>query len=268
MSGVGIYQNAIHIEDHAAHVGITLIGIIHGPVVHCRCRWHSGNLTSDLKQINYNSAMNVILFDIDGTLMLTDRAGQRAMEQVVPAGSGSRQASGDVGYAGRTDRSIVADHLRRLGLEDTDENFLQYTQQFLQRLPDSLAAREGFVLPGVIETLERLSACASTYLGLLTGNLRQAAKMKLSHFQLDVFFQATGDFVGGFGDEHHDRDDVARVALAEARRHFVEELDPQDVWIVGDTPRMYSALEPSEPMCWRFRRGAIPKRNSRTPSPI
>lgn len=181
--------------------------------------------------------MNVILFDIDGTLMLTDRAGQRAMEQVVPAGSGSRQASGDVGYAGRTDRSIVADHLRRLGLEDTDENFLQYTQQFLQRLPDSLAAREGYVLPGVIETLERLSACASTYLGLLTGNIRQAAKMKLSHFQLDVFFQATGDFVGGFGDEHHDRDDVARVALAAARRHFVEELDPQDVWIVGDTPK-------------------------------
>jgi phosphoglycolate phosphatase len=182
--------------------------------------------------------MNVILFDIDGTLMLTDRAGQKAMEQVVPAGAETRKASGEVDYAGRTDRSIVADHLRRLELEDTVENFFRYTQDFLQRLPASLADRDGFVLPGVIETLERLAACSSIYLGLLTGNLRQAARMKLAHYDLDKYFclDSGGDFVGGFGDEHHDRDDVARMAFAAACTHFHSELDPTDVWIVGDTP--------------------------------
>ena len=178
----------------------------------------------------------VILFDIDGTLILTDSAGQHAMEQVEPQGAQPRRAA-RVHYAGRTDRSIVADHLDRLGLEDTEENFRSYTQVFLQRLPDSLAARNGFILPGVEQTLRRLHDAEGVSLGLLTGNMRLAAEMKLSHFGLQQFFMETGTFVGGFGDRHHDRDDVARDALAAARQHFRSELQPEEVWIVGDTPR-------------------------------
>ncbi len=192
--------------------------------------------------------MRVFLFDIDGTLIVTDRAGQHAMEATMaPRGTApsvgradSQDAAGAVGpihYAGRTDRSIVADHLRRFGLEDTQENFVRYAEAFLGRLPDSLAARQGSVLPGVIETLERLAGLPNTCLGLLTGNLRRAARIKLSHFGLDRFFYEEGEPVGGFGDNHHDRDDVARQALEDVRNRVRSDIRPEQIWVVGDTPR-------------------------------
>lgn len=192
--------------------------------------------------------MRIFLFDIDGTLILTDKAGQHAMEASMVAG-GDAKGNGQVNsanharpldpidYAGRTDRSIVADHLRRYGLEDTHENFLRYAEGFLRRLPASLSARRGQVLPGVIQTLERLQQLPETCLGLLTGNLRRAARIKLSHFRLDHYFYLGGEPLGGFGDDHYDRDDVARQALVDVRSRVRNDIDPEQIWIVGDTPR-------------------------------
>ena len=68
-------------------------------------------------------------------------------------------------------------------------------------------------------------------LGLLTGNVRSGARHKLSHHGLWDYFAC-----GGFGDEHYERDDVARSALAEVRAHLGRDLDPRDVWVIGDTP--------------------------------
>ncbi len=180
--------------------------------------------------------MIVVLFDIDGTLLLTDRAGQESMEQIRMPEARPKQTS-TIQYAGRTDRSIVADHLQRLGLEDTEENFRKFQLQFLQRLPHSLATRDGFVLPGVIDTLDRLSANATVRLGLLTGNMREAAEMKLCHFGLDPYFRYDRQFVGGFGDRFHERDDVAREALEDVRTKFDPHVDLKHIWVVGDTPR-------------------------------
>ncbi len=181
--------------------------------------------------------MRIILFDIDGTLILTDRAGQHALEDTMTTSTGTARPRGEFDFAGRTDRSIVADHLQHYGLADTTENFNRFSEDFLSRLPGSLAARQGFVLPGVLESLRRLDGRPDIHVGLLTGNLRRAARIKLAYFGLDSFFYSDGEPIGGFGDEHYDRDDVARHALNDIHQRFEDDIDPQQIWIVGDTPR-------------------------------
>ncbi len=195
--------------------------------------------------------MPVILFDIDGTLILTGRAGQFAMQKVasreptpvVTEAESIREPlqatriPSEISFAGRTDRSIIADYFRRLGIEPSPECWGRFTRNFLNELPDELKRRSGVVLPGVRETLELLAAAPQVQLGLLTGNLRTAARMKLSHYGLEGYFYADGIAMGGFGDEHLDRDDVARDALQDVRTRLHQSVSPDDIWIVGDTPR-------------------------------
>jgi phosphoglycolate phosphatase-like HAD superfamily hydrolase len=89
----------------------------------------------------------------------------------------------------------------------------------------------GRILPGIAALLSHLSEQPEVQLGLLTGNFREGAALKLRHFAIEHHFH-----FGGFGDEHHDRDDVAREALADANRHLRRKVDPGRVWVLGDTP--------------------------------
>ena len=69
------------------------------------------------------------------------------------------------------------------------------------------------------------------HLGLLTGNVERGARIKLAHFGLWDLFS-----FGGYGDNHFERDDVARTALAQAERHVGRSVPPDQVWVIGDTP--------------------------------
>src|SRR5262249_17665330 len=71
----------------------------------------------------------------------------------------------------------------------------------------------------------------NVWLGLLTGNVREGARIKLNHFELFHYFRC-----GGFGDEHFERDDVARDALREVQGLLSRPIDLSCVWVVGDTP--------------------------------
>ncbi len=179
----------------------------------------------------------IFLFDIDGTLILTGGAGQEAMGHIASNNVVDKPWSSQIAFAGRTDRSIVSDFFRLYNIEETPENFANFCDRFLQALEDYLPKRTGEVLPGVVETLECLYRQQQVNLGLLTGNLRRAAKLKLDHYRLARFFYHEEEALGGFGDRQHERDDVAREALVEIRERISADVDPQDVWIIGDTPR-------------------------------
>lgn len=190
--------------------------------------------------------MTVVLFDIDGTLVLTGRAGQYAMHTIaaedafVPVDDAAAlpgpPPNSEISFAGRTDRSIIQEFLRRRGLDDSESQQAEFRRRFLNELPQQLRQRQGVVLPGVVATLERLSFLSPQRLGLLTGNLRRAARMKLSHYGLDKHFYGAGEALGAFGDDHIDRDDVARDALRDVRRRLGDGVREDDIWIVGDTP--------------------------------
>jgi phosphoglycolate phosphatase-like HAD superfamily hydrolase len=88
-------------------------------------------------------------------------------------------------------------------------------------------------LPGILELMQHLSKRADIVLGLLTGNFRCGAQLKLRHYGLESFFEWEW---GGFGDDALDRDDVARAVAAELDQQFPESIDYDRVWVIGDTP--------------------------------
>ena len=176
--------------------------------------------------------MQIWLFDIDGTLVETGGAGHRAMIETMSVEFGTSGNSPSVPFSGRTDRSITADLMAVHAIKDTEENVQRFQRSYLDRLPGSLRRHSGRVLPGVSQWLLVISQHPLAQLGLLTGNLAEAARHKLEYYQLWDFFP-----FGGFGDCHIDRDDVAVAALAAAEAHLQRPVDQCEVWVVGDTPR-------------------------------
>jgi phosphoglycolate phosphatase-like HAD superfamily hydrolase len=183
------------------------------------------------ESVQYNAGMPIILFDIDGTLVRTGGAGKAAMESALVAAFGVAELRDEVAYSGRTDTAITRDLLRVHGIDATPANQQTLRDAYLAQLPGSLALKGGTVCPGVPELLAAVAGQPGVVLGLLTGNVRTGARTKLDHFGLWDFFAC-----GGFGDEHFDRDDVARSALASAQAHTGRDVDPADVWVIGDTP--------------------------------
>lgn len=175
--------------------------------------------------------MLVLLFDIDGTLIRSGGAGKFAMETALCQTFNVTTFHDRVPYSGRTDVAISHDLLVAHEVEPTPENRTKLIEAYLSRLPSSLEERGGGICPGIEAILEAVRTRDDVSLGLLTGNVRRGAERKLSYFGLWDYFA-----FGGFGDDHTDRDDVARCALEAAKGHLNREIDPASVWVIGDTP--------------------------------
>jgi phosphoglycolate phosphatase-like HAD superfamily hydrolase len=174
--------------------------------------------------------MRVLLFDIDGTLIHTGGAGGAALLHAF-ASLFQIPTPRDVPFSGRTDRAIGRDLFTLHEIADSAENWTRLSQEYLVQLPVYLPRRTGRVLPGVSELLDRLAQERETALGLLTGNLRDGARLKLEHYRLYHHFA-----FGGYGDEHEDRNHVAESALSAARRHLNGRAHADGLWVIGDTP--------------------------------
>ena len=172
----------------------------------------------------------VIFFDIDGTLLNSGGAGQRAMEAAITSSLGIDLPFDGILTAGRTDRGIVQEIFERHQVEDTQENRDQFRDGYLQWLPRSLRDSPGLLLPGVESLLNELESAEDLLLSLLTGNYRAGADIKLRHYDLESRFTA-----GGFGDDEPHRDDVARAAL-ESVQGLLPGIKETDTMVIGDTP--------------------------------
>lgn len=138
----------------------------------------------------------------------------------------------NVPYSGRTDVAIGNELLQTHGIEPTGERLARLQQSYLQRLPAALAATKGRILPGVLTLLDSLKQSSEpSLIGLLTGNIRRGASVKLGHFGIDHYFP-----FGGFGDGLLTRDEVARAAWTEAQQHHTDSLSIERTWVIGDTP--------------------------------
>ena len=185
----------------------------------------------------------LVLFDIDGTLVLTGGAGLRAMnrafEEIVGAPTGltaanRSEALNGVPVAGRTDWIIVKDSLARVGRELDDDLLRRLRERYVKHLGHEITQRgKGFngTLPGVPALLEALQAREDAFLGLLTGNFKDGARIKLERFDLWRYFRC-----GAFGDDSPDRNALVPVALERAAACGMAPLEPADVLVVGDTP--------------------------------
>lgn len=176
---------------------------------------------------------NLLLFDIDGTLVLTGRAGLRAMVRTFRELFGHENPFGEVSMAGRTDTFLLSHALTRAGVADDEDTHRRFRILYLRLLAEEIGkpgtGRKG-VMPGVAPLLERLEAQGESHLALLTGNYRDAAEIKLAHFDLWRFFSW-----GVFGDESPDRNALAELARARAPQH-VAGAAVTEIVVVGDTP--------------------------------
>lgn len=178
--------------------------------------------------------VTLVLFDIDGTLIQTGRAGVRGMNRAFEELHGVPDALTSVTVAGRTDRAIVTEVLTTLGHPADDDTIVRLRDRYCQHLPAALqdpASRPMGVLPGVHTMLEQLEQRADVVVGLLTGNFVMGAELKLGHFDLWRRFA-----FGAFGDHHTNRRDLVPQAIAAAARAGHPAFTPDRVVVIGDTP--------------------------------
>ena len=176
--------------------------------------------------------MAVILFDIDGTLIRTVGAGKAAMQSALRRTFALTELSDRVPFSGRTDPAIMRDLLTEHDVAVSPQHVEQLAEAYLANLPAALEQHGGEVCAGVRELLDALERDGRHAVGLLTGNMKRGAERKLGYFDLWKRFPRGG----GFGDVHLERDDVARDAVITLSESLGRELDPAEVWVVGDTP--------------------------------
>lgn len=174
----------------------------------------------------------LILWDIDGTLIVSHGAGVRAMERAFNQHFGLPGDLSKIEWAGRTDTWITGEVLRHNGIPPTAKNCHDYLETYLELLPGELRdGPQGRVLPGVLELLETLHHRVDIAQGLLTGNLRRGAEFKLTHYKVWHYFE-----FGAFGDDSPRRNDLGPHALRRAHERHRHEFAPHDTFIIGDTP--------------------------------
>jgi phosphoglycolate phosphatase len=176
-----------------------------------------------------------VLFDIDGTLVLTGRAGVRGMNLAFSRLHGREGALDAVPIAGRTDRAIVIDAMRAIGVEPTEDAIDALRDSYIELLAVEIQrpapGHPSLVLPGVTALLDALDRETSVVSALLTGNFRRGAAIKLTHFDLWQRFE-----FGAFGDDHVDRRALVPIAVERARAAGTAVPPPEGIVIIGDTP--------------------------------
>ncbi len=179
----------------------------------------------------YIPGMRVCFFDIDGTLVATGGAGQKAFATTFRELFGVDELAGDISFAGRSDRAIAGDLFRVHGVAASDETWQHFRETYLRELKVQLPQCVGRVLPGVGALIAELKSTGHIGVGLLTGNIADGAAAKLSHYKLWEEFA-----YGGYGDHHHERSDIARAALAAAEHHHGTTADDASrIAVIGDT---------------------------------
>jgi phosphoglycolate phosphatase-like HAD superfamily hydrolase len=185
------------------------------------------------------SRPTVLLFDIDGTLVTTGGAGRRALELAFGRLHGREDALRHFPLDGMTDRSIVREGLRHLGVECTAGAIDGVLGLYVRCLEEAVAAvPDGRyrVHPGM-EAAILAAHQRGMAVGLGTGNIREGARVKLERVGLFRHFA-----FGGFGDDHELRPELIRAgALRGARALGHAALEAVRVVVIGDTPKDVAA---------------------------
>jgi phosphoglycolate phosphatase len=182
--------------------------------------------------------MRILLWDIDGTLIRSTKAGGYKLYTipVLEEIFGTSGRLGDMHVSGMTDLQIVFEALNDSGI--SQEEILARAEVLVARLTEEARRVTGNgakffeLLPGVRETLEALAAHPRYESALVTGNIKPMAELKMELVGLDHFFTLPG----AFGDESHNRRDLPARAAERIRKHLQMDLTPEQFIVIGDTP--------------------------------
>ncbi|MDB6021995.1 MAG: haloacid dehalogenase [Pedosphaera sp.] len=176
--------------------------------------------------------IRLVLFDIDGTLLHTNAVGISAFAKTLEMQFNVRNGTDGLKFAGRTDSGLVREIFLKHNIEPSKNNFGLFFDCYADWLAHLLAESGGEICPGAPALIAGLQSLSKPpLLGLLTGNIRLGAEIKLRHFDLwDIF--ATG----AFADDHEERNGIAAIAHQRGARMLGENLRGDQTLVIGDTP--------------------------------
>jgi phosphoglycolate phosphatase len=177
--------------------------------------------------------IKAILFDIDGTLLVTGGAGAVAWQRAFLELHGVEANIEEHTHAGMTDPEIAEIVFREvIGRDGSAEERAEAIAGYLSHLQDAVDESPGYrIMPGIEELLPRLAE-DGILLGIVTGNIESAAHIKLGRGDLNRFFA-----FGGYGSDSRDRTELTKKALERGGRISGQDLDRDQTIAVGDTPR-------------------------------
>lgn len=173
----------------------------------------------------------LLLWDIDGTLSVSGGAGMRALSAALQTTFGISHPLADIEYAGRTDRWILRQIFDKFNLPTDDLTVSRFFATYFRLLPTELSPATSYTLPGVTDLVRSVHGRSDIAQGLLTGNMRESAEIKMRFSGLWDYFP-----FGAYGNEHERRNDLGPLAMERARAHHGLTFVPERTWIIGDTP--------------------------------
>jgi len=177
----------------------------------------------------------LILFDVDGTLLHGGTSARESLASAMSEVTGHEITLRTMDVAGNTDLGIFHHTLGRYDYSTDEINTLipDVIENYLEIVAEAYPSRnDQYLFPGIPELLERLDARDDIRLGLLTGNMKEGARIKLKPFDIWHYFP-----IGAFGSDSADRNDLPGVAVKKAQEKLGEQYAADQILIVGDTAR-------------------------------
>jgi phosphoglycolate phosphatase len=182
----------------------------------------------------------LVLWDVDHTLIETRGVGFAIYQRAFKAATGKNMKQLAT-VSGRTELDIAAETLRINGLKPTSEAIAGLTSALIDGYKAAMSelATTGRTLPGAKETLALLAKEPVIHQTVLTGNLKQVARIKLETFGLARYLDLE---TGAYGEDDHDRAKLVNLAQRRTRAITGTLLTDKQTVIIGDTPNdVYAA---------------------------
>ncbi|MGH3831766.1 MAG: HAD family hydrolase [Pseudonocardiaceae bacterium] len=178
----------------------------------------------------------LVLWDLDHTLIAARGVGRAIYERAFPTATGTPLATAVASMSGRTELDIMAESLLLNDITPTDDMLARLMRALMRGYQDARDELRtvGRALPGAHDTLASLARNPTVHQSVLTGNLRDVARIKLEVFDLDHYLDLDA---GAYGDDHPERCKLVAIAQRRAAERTGVMFGNDATVLIGDTPK-------------------------------
>jgi phosphoglycolate phosphatase len=181
----------------------------------------------------------LLLFDIDGTLLRAEDATRQAINESFQSLFKIEDSLKDMSFLAWTDLALFQEAaIKLIGRPFKDGEYAAFSREYAKRLQGQLRTCKFYLMPGVAELLPLLARREDIVLGLETGNIEPAARLKLERGGISHYFPS-----GGFGSDSADRAQLIKTAIERACAVEKRAIAHKDIYVIGDAPYDVSAAK-------------------------